>query len=36
MIPTVPLIEIAIGLILIGTGSVWLALTGRSTKEGQS
>lgn len=27
MIPAVPLIEIAIGLTLIGAGSIWLALT---------
>lgn len=33
MIPTVLLIEIAAGLALIGAGSIWLALTGRTRKE---
>jgi hypothetical protein len=32
VIPTVPLIEIAIGLTLIGAGSIWLALT--NTRKG--
>lgn len=30
MIPTVPLIEIAIGLTLIGAGSIWAALIATS------